>query len=292
MSDQIPVAFEQKYARDFILLSQQKVSRLRNTVRDDPSGGGAKAYHFDRIGATEMQLKTSRHMDTPIVSTPHSRRRVTTNDYVWGDLIDRSDLQKMMKNPQSSYMTSGIRAAGRKIDTIIIAAANGNAVSVDQDDATSNVALPAAQKIAAGGTGLTLDKVLETKEKMDAAEVDEEDRFFIYTAKQATNMLKTTEVKSADYNTVQALSRGQIGANDIFLGFKWIRSERLAVDGASARLCLAYQKNAMGMYIPGDVYARISERADKNYSIQTFIDMSMGAVRIEDVGVVQVACVE
>ena len=37
------------------------------------------------------------------------------------------------------------------------------------------------------------------------------------TATQITNLLSATEVKSADYNTVRALVRGEI---DTFLGFK------------------------------------------------------------------------
>lgn len=288
MSNEIPVAFEQKYATDFMLLSQQKGSRLRNTVRDDPSGG-AKALHFDRVGKTSMVKKTSRHQDTPIVHTPHSRRRITPEDYVWADLIDRADLDKMMKNPQSTYMTSGMYAAGRTYDDTIIAALNGNAVAIDQDDATSNVALPAAQKIAVGTTGLTLAKLLEAKEILDGAEVDEEDRFLVYTSKQGTNLLETTEVKSSDYNTVKALVQGQI---DTFLGFKFIRCERLTVDSSSSRLCLAYQKRGAGIWVPRDITTRITERADKNYAIQCYVEISTGAVRIEDEAVVQIACAE
>ena len=287
MSTQIPVAFEKKYAKDFILLAQQKGSRLRGSVRTDASEGGKHLY-FDRIGATAMQRKTSRHMDTPTVDTPHSRRRVAVEDYVWADLIDRADAIKMMKSPQNAYMTSGMRAAGRTIDDIIIAAANGNATAEDEDDATSTVALPSAQKIAVASAGLTLAKVLSAKEILDAAEIDEMDRVMVYSAKQQSDVLALTQFTSSDY-AVKALLAGSVTE---FMGFTWIRSERLTTDSSSNRLCLAYAKSAMGLYLPQDITARVSERADKNYSIQTYVELSLGAVRIEDAGVVQIACSE
>jgi hypothetical protein len=38
--------------------------------------------------------------------------------------------------------------------------------------------------------------------------------------------------------------------------------------------------------------ARITERPDKNYSTQVFYSMSAGATRMQENGVVEIACVE
>lgn len=287
MSTQIPVGFEQKFSADFYMLSQQKGSRLAGLVRDDPTSG-AKYFFFDRIGKTEMVKKTTRHMDTPIVNTPHSRRRVGVEDFVWADLIDSADITKMMKSPQNSYMASAVAAAGRKKDSVIIAAALGNSVSVDEDDAASNIALPSAQKIAVASSGLTLAKLLTTKEILDGNEVDEEGRVIVYSSKQGTNLLNTTEVKSADYNTVKALVNGQINE---FLGFRFVRSERLS-KASTTRSCIGFQRNALGIYVSQETRTRASERADKNYSVQVYAEQALGAVRIEDEGVVQIDCLE
>lgn len=287
MSNQIPVAFEQKYARDFLLLSQQKGSRLRNTVRDDVTDGG-KYFYFDRVGKTSMLRKTSRHMDTPTVETPHSRRRVGVEDFVWADLIDRADVIKMTKSPQNAYMTTGMRAAGRQIDDVIIAAAIGDSTSTDESDTASTVVLPSSQKIATGSGGLTLVKLLQAKEILDGNEVDDEDRFLVYSAKQGTNLLSTTQITSADYNTVKALVQGQINT---FLNFTFIRSERLA-KVSTTRRCIAFQKNAIGLYFPMEITSRVDERPDKNYSTQVYVDMALGAARVEEEGVVQIDCTE
>lgn len=288
MSTQIPVAFEVKFAQDFYILSQQKGSRLRSTVRTDSVAGG-KYFYFDRVGATGMVKKTSRHQETPIIDTPHSRRRVSPETYVWADYVDRADALRMSKTPNSTYMTVGMAAAGRQMDDLIIAALNGNATSVDQDDAASTVALPSAQKVAAASAGLTLSKILEAQRILDAAEVDEEDRYFIYSARQKKDLLAISQVTSADFQTVKALSSGNVPQG--FMGFNWIRSERLTSSGTT-RFCLAYAKRAVGLYIPEDVTARVSEIPTRMYSTQLYAEMDLGAVRIEDAGVVQIACVE
>ncbi len=89
MSTQITTAFVEQYKSNVFHLAQQKGSRLRGAVKTETVTG--KAHFFERIGSTAAQLRTSRHSDTPRVDTPHSRRKVTMNDYDWADLIDNED---------------------------------------------------------------------------------------------------------------------------------------------------------------------------------------------------------
>lgn len=93
MSFTITNAFVQQYRNNVIHLSQQKGSRLRSTVRTTPDIVGAN-YYFERIGATAVQIKQSRHSPTPLISTPHSRRRVSMSTYQWGDLVDNDEDRK------------------------------------------------------------------------------------------------------------------------------------------------------------------------------------------------------
>ena len=163
----------EQFKDNFILLSQQKGSRMRGVVRDDPDFLRGKAGYFDRIGSTAMQRRTSRHADTPLISTPHSRRRITLEDYTWADLIDTADRAKMLADPEGTYVQNAVYAAGRQIDTAIYGAFGGNAYSMDEDDAASTVALPAGQKVAvnnhtfdsgSGDVGLTVGKLLAAKD--------------------------------------------------------------------------------------------------------------------------------
>jgi hypothetical protein len=193
----------------------------------------------------------------------------------------------MLVDPKNYYNQVARMALARAKDSVIIAALGGSAWS--GKTGTTEVALPSAQKIAVGGTGMTLSKALQAKEILDAADVDEDvERFMVVTAAQITNMLNTTEVKSADYNSVKALVQGQI---DTFLGFKWIRSQKL-IKSSTTRACYAYAKGAIGFGALEELFARIDQRADKNYAWQVYLSMDVGATRVEDEQVVEISCTE
>jgi len=286
MSTQITTAFVEQYKSNVLHLAQQKGSRLRDSVRFESVTG--KNHFFERIGSVSAQKRTSRHSDTPRMDTPHSRRRVSMDDYDWADLIDQEDKVRMLITPQSEYAMAGANAMGRAMDTAIIEAAVGNAYGGVAGGTT--IALPSAQKVVHGSAGLTVAKLLSAKEIIDGSDVDEEEeRFCILSAKQVTDLLNTTEVKSSDYNTVKALAQGQL---DTFLGFKFIRSERLGTDSNGDRQVTVYTKSGLGLAMGSEIQTRISERDDKNYATQVFLSMTIGATRVEDEKVVEIACQE
>ena len=286
MSVQITTAFVEQYKSNVFHLAQQKGSKLRDAVRTESIVG--KSHFFERIGSTAAVKRTSRHADTPRVDTPHSRRKVTMDDYDWADLIDDSDKVRLLISPQSEYAKAGAYAMGRTMDDVIIAAATGNAFGGVSGGST--IALPAGQKIAHGSTGLTIAKLISAKEKLDAANVDpDEARTIVCSAKQISDLLGTTQITSADFNSVKALVQGDI---DTFMGFRFIRSERLGLDGNSNRQVLAFTNTAIGLALGKDIQTKISERADKNYSTQVYLCMTIGATRVEDEKVVEIACTE
>jgi len=286
MSVQITTAFVEQYKSNVFHLAQQKGSRLRDACRIETVTG--KAHFFERIGASAAQKRTSRHSDTPRVDTPHSRRKVSLDDYDWADLIDQEDKVRMLISPASEYAQAGAWAMGRAMDDALISAATGNAFGGVAGGTT--VALPSGNKVAHGSAGLTLAKLLSGKEIIDAGDVDpEEERYVICSAGQITDLLNVTQVTSSDFATVKALAQGDI---DTFLGFKFVRSERLGTDSNGNRQVLMFTKSALGLAIGADVQTKISERADKNYATQVFLSMSIGATRIEEEKMVEIACTE
>lgn len=293
MSTQITTAFVQQYGANVQMLVQQKGSKLRGLVRVEPVVG--KSAFFDQIGATSARRRPARHSDTPQMNTPHARRRVTVEDWDWGDLIDNEDQVRMLTNPTSKYAMAAAWAMGRSMDEVIVDAARGTAYT-DETGSTSTV-LPSGQKIGLSASGLTLAKLLSTKEIMDGADVDPEGRYIACTAKQMTNLLNTTEVKSADYNTIKALVKGEVNT---FLDYTFVRldgkradgTKILPVDGSSDRYCIAWQRDCLLLGIGGDIKNRITERADKNYATQVFYSMQLGATRMQEEGVVEILCDE
>tara|TARA_R110002012_G_scaffold316677_2_gene531913 strand:- start:1291 stop:2151 length:861 start_codon:yes stop_codon:yes gene_type:complete len=286
MSVQITTAFVEQYKSNVFHLAQQKGSRLRDAVRTETVTG--KSHFFERIGSSAAEKRTSRHSDTPRMDTPHSRRKVSLEDYDWADLIDQEDKVRMLISPQSEYAMAGAWAMGRAMDDAIIAAATGTALGgVSGGD---SIALPSAQKVAHGSAGLTLAKLLAAKEILDKNDTDpDEPRFMLVTAGQLADLLGITSVTSADFNSVKALVQGDV---DTFLGFKFIRTERLGLDATPNRQVLGFCQSAIGLAVGADIQTKISERADKNYATQVFLSMSIGATRIEDEKMVEIACTE
>lgn len=285
MSIQITTAFVQQYRTGVMSLVQQRMSRLRRAVRVE-SGIVGKTAFFDQIGATSMVERTTRHGDTPQIDTPHSRRRVTLRRFDWSDMIDDPDKVRTINDFTSPYQQNAASAAGRQMDDLIIEAFFATAATGETGSGTASLA--SANTVFWSSAGMTITKLLAAKEILDGFENDpDEPRYIALAASQVTDLLATTEIKSSDYNTVKALAAGQLNS---FCGFEFIRTERLPLDSGGQRRCVAWRKSAMLLGVGADVQARVSERADKNYSTQVHLTMDMGSTRMEESGVVEIKC--
>ena len=290
MSSQITTAFVEQYSANVQMLSQQMGSQLRSAV-DVESITGKNAF-FEQVGSVAAIKKTSRHSDTPQLDTPHARRRVSLEDYVWADLIDDVDKVRMLIDPTSSYAKAAAAAMNRAIDDVIITALGGTAFTGVSGG--TSTALPSASKFATSdqSDGLTIAKLLAAKKRFDLQSVDPSiPRYIVCGPQQISDLLATTEIKSSEFNTVKALAQGDI---DSFLGFKFITSNRLNFDSSNTddRLCFAFTQDAVKLAIGKDITAKIDERNDKNYSTQVYYCMSVGATRMEEVKVFQIPCHE
>jgi hypothetical protein len=288
MSFQVTTAFVQQYTTNVQLLLQQRGSKLRDAVTvGSYTGKAAKAV--EQIGAVTAQKKTSRHSDTPLISTPHDARWVFPTDFEWADMIDDQDKLRMLIDPTSPYAVNGAYALGRAMDDIIIEAALGTAKTGENGDVNTNFAT-ATQQIANGGTGLTIAKLREAKRIMMANEVDPsaDELYMLVTAKQLDNLLGTTEVTSSDFNTVKALVQGDVNT---FMGFRFIHIERLPVDGSGHRRVIGWAKSGVHLGMWNDINTKISERPDKSYASQVYVKGTFGATRTEEKKVVEILCV-
>lgn len=289
MSFQVTTAFVQQYTTNVALLLQQRGSKLRGAVTTGSyTGKAAKA--IEQIGAVTAQPRVTRHGDTPLISTPHDARWVFPTDYEWADLIDDQDKLRMLIDPTSPYALNGAYALGRAMDSIIINAALGTAKT--GENGTNNTPFDTSnQQVGASTTGLTIAKLREAKKILMENEVDVEmDPLFIaVTAQQLDDLLGTTEVTSADYNTVKALVQGTV---DSFMGFKFIHTELLGVDGSSNRRVIAWAQSGLHLGLWDDVNSRIDQRADKSYATQVYVKGTFGATRTEEGKVVEILCAE
>ena len=288
----ITTAFVKQFGNTLNLLSQQKGSRLSNAVRVETGAFGEEEY-FDQYGDDTANIKVARNVDVEYAADDYLRRRVSFVDVYWAKLIDKEDKLAMLIDPTSGLMQAGAWAIGRKIDDMIIAAFSGTAYTgkaggtstsfVDGRNGTLS------NRIATSAVGLTINKLISAKQLLDESDVDpDEERYIAVTAEQVSDLLKTTEVKSVDYNSVKALVEGKV---DTFMGFKFIRTERL-YKTSTTRYCLAWAKSGMLLAKRNEMAAKIDQIPTKHYATQAYASLSCGATRMEEEKCVEIYCTE
>ena len=289
----VTTAFTQQYSALVYKLSQQKGSKMQSRVRNETVSNAKDAF-FERLGDAEVQEITTRHGDTPLNEQPHTRRKVTPTDFNTATLLDTADRLKMLIDPRSPYAQQQGFALGRKKDDIIIAGALGNAgtgvdgltlvpfkdesISINGDGTATTLGT-----LASAGTevDITLAKMLLMMQLFNDQDVDPDiPKHWMVTPKDISDMLDIEEVGSADYNTVKTLTQGKV---DSYMGFDFFWSNRVTLDAASETTSrsIAWATDGIILGQAQEVNSRITERDDKNYSIQVYSEMSMGAVRME-----------
>lgn len=277
------------------LVMQQMGSRLRNTVMERTQEG--KFDFFHRIGSTEAKEKTARNEIVEYTPMEHDLRCVFTKYYYWSHLFDSEDAARVIVDPTSQYFTTAAAALGRKIDSTIINAALGTALT--GENAETAIELPATQVVAvnykgSGGanTNLTLDKLIKVRSILGKNEAyDEnsgEELYFIYTQSQVDAMLAIEEAVNNDYTAQQNLRTGKPVS---FMGFTFLRTQLLP-EAASIRSCIAYPKSAITLSMFGDLKTSVDVIPERHRARQLYAAIQPGAVRNWEEKVVKILCDE
>jgi hypothetical protein len=277
------------------ILAQQKNHRLAGLYELDSSVPGNQK-RYDQIGSQSygMRQKTARAQKTEPSDIPTAFRWVRPRPYDKTTWIDEHDsiMLGSLPDPQSPTAKNHAIACNRLKDIVLINAALGT--NYTGATGTTATTLPAAQQIAVnlgGGanTGMTLAKLIASSYTLDTNDVDEMDRVLVYAAKQLNNLLvNVDQVNSVLYNEIRALYKGRV---EEFMGFKFIRTQLLPV-ASSVRSCFAYQKAFLQMAIGADLKTHIDILPDQSHAVQVRSVILLDATRLEEAGVVSIACDE
>lgn len=287
-------AFVQNYKNQLDVAFQQASSRLRSTV--EVVTQNAEYGYYERLGEATANEITTRHADTPLDDIDHTRRRVQIRGYNNALLFDNQDRLRMLIDPRMKYAEAQAMALARKMDSTIISAASGTAVTGKTGDGTQ--AFDSAQQIAvsyvesgaAANSGLTVAKLRRANHLLRSNEVIQNGSqpHIIVASQQIQDLLTDPQVTSNDYNTVKALVNGEINT---FMGFKFVQCELLTLNSSTdVRTCLAYVPGAIKFAIAEEVNLSIDKRADKNNSWQVYSEATFGAVRMWEDAIVEIAC--
>lgn len=295
MSQSVTTHFVQQYTTNVQLLSQQKGSRLRNSVTMGQYKG-KQGVPVDQFAPTVASKRTTRYPSLTPVEQTTDRRWVFPADYDWNDLIDSIDKLRMLIDPQSAYVQNGTAAMNRAMDDEIIASFFGTAKT--GADGSTSTTFPASQQISASegasaATGLNVEKLkagIQLLLSNEAWDPSSGDRITcVISAKQNRNLMDEIQVINADYNGEKAV------VNDGFVNswgkVDFIHSERLPTNGSSQTRCPMYVKSGMHLGMWQDLSADISQRKDlAGLPYQVYLYGTFGGTRLEEKKVVELPC--
>lgn len=295
MAITIPAGYVDTFESNVRHLAQQKESRLRMAVTE--VNRQSESHMWDRLAASTYRTKTARAVSpaggngSGAVGTTDglvwSRRNTLMKTYDTGEIVGREEIVQMLVDPNSAVTANLAMNMKRAVDDVIVESMFSDALT----DGGAASAFPAAQKIGATATAISIDTLLETKEIFATNDVDPDENItLVIGPKQQRTLMGLLEVQSSDYQNSKALATGYLPN---FLGFDIVVSNRLGLStvqpGVGTDLFLgAFSKRALGLHTAKDIEAKVAERPDMSFDWQLYCQMSMDAVRVEDEQIVQI----
>jgi len=287
-----PTSFVQEYGNTVQMMAQQTQSKLREAVRVENVTGERHYFELNNENG-DMDQVTTRFEDINPKDTLFERRAVDMLDYDFSQFVDSFDKLKMLIDPTSTIVQAQAAQMNRKVDDIIIASLYADMKTGKTGSGTSSLNTGVAINSWAYGTGsgnsnLTISKLIEAGALLDAADVDMEGRYIVMDPVNHSKLLATAEATSSDFITSRSLETGKV---DGLVGFKFIKSTRLPVDGSGYRRCFAWHKSGMALGIAKNPTFDISQRKDKRgMPWQAYLSLSMAGTRLENDKVVEIKC--
>lgn len=293
--------YQPKFESQWRRLAQQVDSRLSGAVSVNSNCTGEVNYRdqIKPIDVSSLGGPNSNRLAATAISEIETQKRANYPEKFQAvkhfDEFDEIWLAEQSK-PTSQTFLEFKAGFNRKMDDLIIAAATGTAKTGDNGAVSTD--LPTGQVISVdtGGTGsgMNLEKILDAKQLMEENEVfgqdiDGDEAYLVLNAKALRGLYDEAKITSSDYaGELQALYNGEI---DQFLGFNFIRTERLAV-ASNVRTCFAFVKSGIALDIWQNPKFKLSERNDYNDAAQLRGTAAAGATRLEEIKVVEIPCDE
>jgi hypothetical protein len=281
MSD-VDTLFTVQWGDTITQLAQQTKAKIASHVMQKPGVVGERTT-MEQLGAVTLEKRTTRHAPTPRADANHQRRWITLFDYEKALWFDKQDELKALLDPRNAYNQAFVAGMNRAMDDEVIAAAFATAYYGKAGTSTQ----ANTNSVAAGGVGLTLDKLRQVDNIFRDGDVDleAEEKYLAISPDEHDDLLKLTEVISKDYNDRPVLVDGVVKK---FMGFNIIVSTRLGTTGGNQ--CIAWVPSGIGLAIAQAPTLRASELPDYSYAWQGYACIGIGASRLEESKVVEVLC--
>ena len=299
------------FANNVYHISQQEGSILMPFVLVE--GLVRNAKQIDRIDAMgDPALYTSRGSTVVATNPPQDNRWITAQRYWLATFVDNYDQIRTLFDIRNAYAQAMGMSFGRLSDRVIIAAALGRVWTGPNRQRA--VDLPQSQRIAAtdgtAHTGLNLNTLRLVRKKMKKSFAAKKGSRIVMaiTAEESDSLLQAEQTTSRDFSSILALMHGEIS---YFYGFIFVETQLIpynttaftfnattgelsgsgvSVAGTAKTLrCFAFMSgDSLCFGVNQNTMARYTERSDKHYNHQLYYSAEMGAMRKEEVKVVEI----
>jgi hypothetical protein len=294
-----------QFSDKFSLLSQQYGSRLQGLVGQGQYQG-KQASPVNQVAPTAAVPVTERFTPIERQDAAVDRRWVFPLPYEHAQLVDKFDELQMLGDPKPALVMNAANAMGRAKDDVILgsmfAAAKTGELAGTTTNFGSTVTTSGGQNVsvsfaAAAPTNLTVAKLKEVVKTFlqNNVDLDREQINGALNAKAHDSLLGEMQITSMDYTTKPVLEDGRIRR---FMGINFTLTEEVTnicagtddLSGSSVGIPFWVSSGVhLGTWI--DTSTNITQRTDlKLQPWQIYMDMMIGATRIEEKKVVRAWC--
>lgn len=256
---------------------QSAGSALTSAVRVKDAKG-AQIVKFPKLGVGLAKVRTN--VGTPLTTEDvlYSDASVTMVNFYESRISDIFKQNQVAFDERKELVDMIVKAMARKKEQLIL-------------DALVAATLPkqVANNISGAANDLTLAALRDAARQLDLDDVPGEGRTLLIHTNGLHHLLSDNTVTSADFNSIQALIKGDLNS---FYGFNIIkigtRAEGgLPIDGSDDRTNFAFHKDAVGLGMNMDVETHIDW--DPQYgSWRVTAFAAANACVIEAAGVVEI----
>lgn len=267
------------------LLAQQETSKLENTVTVQSGLKGRSAVAADFVGKFPTRQRTSRLEDTPFEDINRERRWYEYRMYGGAVPIDKLDKLNTTYDPSDGLVRAAVATYKRDIDTEVMRAYFASNVVGEFRESTKNFDsgnIIAADNTASSPVIYALEGAL-AKLKANDVDVSAEQIFCVVDSYAAKRLRSEGIYINSDYQDGHVLTGSKLtpyaGIN--FVEYENVPTYKNGSDKTVHKLPL-YCKSAVALGKWQDIFTDISQRKDKSYAWQVYVDYAMGATRLEE----------
>lgn len=260
---------------------QETGGALTSAVKVKPAKG-SNIVKFPTLAKGSAKIRNN--INTPLTADDanYAEVSVTMVDFYESRLTDIFKSNKVAFSDREELIKMMMPAMQRKKEQLIIDAL-----------VAASISKTVANNISGSVDNLTLAALRDAARQLDIDGVPDEGRTLLIHVNGLHHLLEDTTVTSADYNSIQALIKGDLNS---FYGFNIIkignRSEGgLPIDGSNDRTCFAFHRDAVGLGVNMDIETHVDW--ESQYAAhRASMFASANALVIDADGVVKITCRE